>query len=66
MKAHPDANLKIAAYGDNATWIAIPVRKGEASASFLTALNEALADMREKGVLTELSLKYFDSDITNE
>lgn len=66
MKAHPDANLKIAVYGDNATWIAIPVRKGEASASFLTALNEALADMREKGVLTELSLKYFDSDITNE
>lgn len=64
MKAHPDANLKIAAYGDDATWIAIPVRKGEESAAFLSAINEALADMREKGVLSELSLKYFDADIT--
>lgn len=66
MKAHPDANLKIAAYGDNATWIAIPVRKGEESASFLNAINEALADMAEKGVLSELSIKYFGSDITKE
>ncbi|MBQ6519838.1 MAG: transporter substrate-binding domain-containing protein [Anaerolineaceae bacterium] len=66
MKAHPDANLKIAAYGDNATLIAIPVRKGPESASFLNAINEALADMAEKGVLSELSLKYFDADITKE
>lgn len=64
MNAHPDANLKIAAYGDDATWIAIPVRKGEESAAFLNAVNEALADMADKGVLTELSLKYFGSDIT--
>ena len=66
MKAHPDANLKIAAYGDDATLIAIPVRKGEESASFLNAINEALADMAEKGILTELSIKYFGSDITKE
>ena len=64
MKAHPDANLKIAAYGPDATWIAIPVRKGEESASFLTAINEAIADMAEKGILSELSIKYFGSDIT--
>lgn len=64
MKTHPEANLKIAAYGADATHIAIPVRKGEESASFLNAVNEALADMAEKGVLSELSVKYFDSDIT--
>ena len=64
MSAHPDANLKIAAYGDDVTLIAIPVRKGDESAAFLSAVNEALADMAEKGVLTELSLKYFGSDIT--
>ena len=64
MSAHPEANLKIAAYGDDVTLIAIPVRKGDESAAFLSAVNEALADMAEKGVLTELSLKYFGSDIT--
>ena len=64
MKAHPNANLKIAAYGPDATWIAIPVRKGEESASFLNAVNEAIADMAEKGILSELSIKYFGSDIT--
>ena len=64
MKTHPDANLKIAAYGPDATWIAIPVRKGEESASFLNAVNEAIADMAEKGILSELSIKYFGSDIT--
>ena len=65
MKAHPDANLKIAAYGPDATWIAIPVRKGDQSASFLDAVNDAIADMREEGVLSELSMKYFAADITD-
>ena len=64
MKAHPDANLKIAAYGDDVTEIGIPVRKGEEAASLLKAVNDALADMAEKGVLSELSQKYFDTDIS--
>ena len=64
MKAHPNANLKIAAYGDDVTAIGIPVRKGEEAASLLEAINEALADMAETGELSELSVKYFDTDIS--
>lgn len=64
MKAHPEANLKIAAYGDDVTSIGIPIRKGEDTASLLEAVNEALAELAENGVLSELSFKYFDTDIT--
>lgn len=64
MNAHPDSNLKIAAYGDEVTSIGIPIRKGEETASLLEAVNAALADMAESGELTELSIKYFGTDIT--
>lgn len=66
MKAHPDSGLKIAAYGSEVTSIGIPVRKGEESASLLAAINDALADMAETGELSELSVKYFDTDISKE
>ncbi|MBQ6517863.1 MAG: transporter substrate-binding domain-containing protein [Anaerolineaceae bacterium] len=64
--AHPDANLKIAAYGDDVTEIGIPVRKGEETVTLLKAINDALADMAETGELSELSLKYFNADITTK
>ena len=64
MEAHPDANLKIACLDPEATQVAIPFRKGEATASLREAVNQALADMRQSGVLTELSEKYFGTDIT--
>jgi cystine transport system substrate-binding protein len=64
MRAHPDSKLKIAAYGDDVTSIGIPIRKGEDSAALLEAVNAALAEMAEKGVLTELSEKYFGTDIS--
>ena len=57
MKAHPDANVKIAALTEEATHVAIPVRKGEQSASLLEAINEALEDMAQSGELTALSEK---------
>ena len=66
MKAHPDSGLKIAAYGSEVTSIGIPVRKGSESESLLTAINEALADMDEAGELSELSMKYFDTDISKK
>ncbi len=66
MKAHPDSGLKIAAYGSEVTSIGIPVRKGEDSTSLLTAINEALAEMADTGVLSELSEKYFDTDISKK
>ena len=64
MEAHPDANIKIACLDPEATQVAIPFRKGEETASLREAVNQALADMRESGALTELSEKYFGTDIT--
>lgn len=64
MKAHPDANVKIAALTDDATHIAIPMRKGEETAALREAIDHALSELSEEGVLSELSLKYFGSDIS--
>lgn len=66
MRAHPEANLKIAAYGEDVTEIGIPLRKGEEIATLKEAINAALADMAESGVLTELSEKYFNTDISKK
>ncbi len=64
MEAHPDANIKIACLDPEATEVAIPFRKGEETASLREAVDQALADMRQSGALTELSEKYFGTDIT--
>lgn len=64
LKAHPDANVKIAAIDPEVTSVAIPMRKGEETASLLTAVNEALDALRADGTLTALSEKYFGGDIT--
>lgn len=64
MEAHPDANFKIACLDPQATQVAIPFRKGEETASLREAVDQALADMRQSGVLSELSEKYFGTDIT--
>lgn len=64
MKAHPDANLKIATLSDEASQVAIPLRKGEETASLREAVNDALAGLDESGELSELSEKYFGTDIS--
>lgn len=64
IKAHPDANIKIAAYSDEVEQIAIPTRKGDACASLLEAINKALAQLAADGTLAALSEKYFDRDIS--
>ncbi len=64
MKAHPDANLKIAAYGDSSL-VCIPMRKGEETASLQEAINTAIDELREAGTLSEISEKYFGVDITS-
>ena len=61
---HPEAELKIVAYTPDANDIAIPMRKGDDSASLRQAVNEAIAAMREDGTLSQLSIKYFGGDIT--
>lgn len=64
MKAHPDANIKIATLAPDALPVAIPLRKGEETATLLEAVNSALDELAESGKLTELSEKYFERDIS--
>nr|WP_325240223.1 transporter substrate-binding domain-containing protein [uncultured Oscillibacter sp.] len=64
MAQHPDANVKIACIDPQSTQVAIPMRKGAESAALVAAINDALAEMAEDGTLTELSMKYFGTDIS--
>lgn len=64
IKVHPDANIKIATYSDQIEQIAIPVRKGDACASLLEAINKALSELAADGTLTRLSEKYIGTDIS--
>ncbi len=66
MKARPDANLKAVALSEDATCIAFPVRKGEDSATFLAALNQAIEELAAEGELSRLSMDYFGIDITQQ
>lgn len=66
MDQHPDADLKIAAVNDEPTQVAFPLQREEATAGLLDAMNEAIADMRNTGELSELSNQFFGIDITTE
>ena len=58
----PDAKAKIAATSTEATESAILIRKGDDKLQ--EAINTALASLKSKGKLTEISIKYFGEDIT--
>ena len=64
MNVHPDANLKVVALTDEASRVAMPIRKEADSASLLTAVNQAIDELRAEGELTRISEKYFGKDIT--
>ena len=64
MKAHPDADIKIAVLAPEASQVAIPVPKGETA--LVEAVNGALKEMREDGTLSALSEQYFGMDISKE
>ena len=65
LAARPDANIKIVALTEEASQVAIPVRKGEDSQSLLAAIDAAIIELREEGTLAAISEKYFSSDITS-
>ena len=52
------------AYSDDVEQVAIPVRKSADTATLLAAINQALAELDADGTLTELSVKYFGTDIS--
>ena len=64
MAQHPDANLKVVATTEDASNVAIPMRKAAETASLLEAINKAIAELHEEGVISELSMKYFGEDIS--
>lgn len=66
MKVHPDAALKVAALTEEASYVAIPVRKGDDSKTLREAVNEAIEELRGNGKLAEISEKYFGKDITKQ
>ena len=66
MKEHPDANAKIAVLTDDANEVAIPMRKGDETATLRTAIDAAIDELRADGTLKELSEKYFGTDISSK
>ena len=64
IKAHPDAQVKIACIDPAATQVAIPMRKTGDTASLKGAIDQALDELAQEGTLTELSVKYFGTDIS--
>ncbi len=64
MRMQPDAAIKVVALTEEASRVAFPVLKNEDNATLVAALDEAVAALREEGVLSELSIKYFGSDVT--
>ena len=66
LNVHPDADFKLVAQTEDASHVAIPVRKGDDSASLLEAINTAIEELRADGTLKELSEKYFGQDISAE
>ena len=66
LNVHPDADFKLVAQTEDASHVAIPVRKGDDSASLLEAINAAIEELRADGSLKALGEKYFGQDISSE
>ena len=66
LNVHPDADFKIVAQTEDASHVAIPLRKGDNSATLLEAVNNVIDELRADGTLKELSEKYFGQDISSE
>ena len=66
LNVHPDADFKLVAQTEDASHVAIPVRKGDDSASLLEAINTAIEELRADDTLKALGEKYFGQDISSE
>ena len=65
LKAHPEANLEVVDLTEEASHVALPLRK-ENTASLIEAINKAIDELSAEGKLTEISNKYFGTDITQQ
>lgn len=62
LAQQPDANVKIVATSEESTQSAILIRQEDTELQ--EAINKALEELIAEGKLTEISVKYFGSDIT--
>ena len=65
MKVHSDAPLKVVALTKEASNVSIPMRKGFNTQLLKTEIDKAIDELRKEGKLKELSMKYFNKDITD-
>jgi len=66
LSEHPDAPIKIVALSDEASYVSVPLRKGDESKALKEAIDKAIDELAKDGTLSELSNKYFGSDITKQ
>ncbi|MBR6325789.1 MAG: transporter substrate-binding domain-containing protein [Lachnospiraceae bacterium] len=64
MSVHPEAELKEVAQTKDASLVCVPIRKGETA--FKAEVDKAIEALRAEGKLSEISVKYFGSDITGK
>ena len=64
LSEHPDAAIDIVALTDDASEVAIPLVKGDDNATLNAAISKAIEELSADGTLSELSMKYFGSDIS--
>jgi cystine transport system substrate-binding protein len=65
LKTHPDTPIKIVATYEEMGSVHLPIRKA-GSEKLLIEINKAIASMRDSGKLSEISMKYFGTDITKK
>ena len=63
LEEHPDANIKIVQTVAGEP-VCYPIRKGKQTEALLSAINAFLSQARADGTLSNLSVKYFGTDLT--
>ncbi len=66
LAEHPDAPFKIVALTEDASEVSIPLVKGDDNDTLRAAIDQAVLELSVDGVLSELSQKYFGSDISQK
>lgn len=66
LNVHPEADFKLVAQTEEASHVAIPLRKGEQTAALRQAIDEAIEALRADGTLKEISERYFGQNISSE
>ena len=65
LAEHPEAQIKVVLTVAGEP-VAIPMQKGEGTATLVEEINRILEEARQNGKLAELSSKYFGRDLTKE